>query len=56
MNAKLLKYPEASKIKWLIKASFFFLQLILKITQTHTLYTSLSFYIIFTIFHNIGSE
>ncbi len=36
------------------KASFSFPQIIPKITQTHTLYSNLSLYTIFTIFHNIA--
>ncbi len=38
------------------KDSFAFPQITPNITQAHTLYTSLSFYIIFTIFHNIRYE
>ncbi len=44
----------SENIPALFKASFSFPQIIPQITQTHTLYTSFSFYIIFTIFQNIG--
>ncbi len=39
-----------------LKASFFFLQIIPKTTQTHTLYTRMSFDISLTIIYNIGQE
>lgn len=49
------KYASASCDKDLIlKVSFSFPEIILKIMQTHSMYTTLSFYINFIIFCNTG--